>query len=103
MQRGPEMLSTAGPRLRTLLRGVKTPLSPNLGCCFILSSILLYALYLWLEPRIEHRHPKLLKEFADAVAPAKLLLSLSRRDEIHWARKVYAGIAQQIRRSQFSH
>ena len=97
------MVSAAGPRLRTALRDLKIPLGPNLGCCFVLSSVLLHALYLWLEPRIEHRHSKLLKKFADAVAPTKLLLSLSRRDEIHWTRKVYARIAQQIRRPQFSH
>src|ERR1700751_126906 len=97
------MISAAGPRLRTLLRGVETPLGPNPGCCFILSPILLHALYFRLEPRIEHRHPKLLKKFADAVAPAKLLFSLPRRDEIHWARKIYPGVAQQIRRSHFCH
>src|SRR5512136_774603 len=77
VQRGPEMVNAASPGIRTLLRGVKTPLGPNLGGCFILSSILLHALYLRLEPRIEHRDSELLKKFADAVAPAEPLLSLS--------------------------
>src|SRR5262252_7924503 len=83
VQRGPEMVSAVGPGIRTLLRGVKTPLVSNLGGCFILSSILLHALYLRLEPGIEYRDSKLLKKFADAIAPAKLFLNLSRRDEIH--------------------
>src|SRR6516225_11448096 len=44
VQRGPEMVSTAGPRLRTLLQGIKTPLGSNPGGRFVLSSILLYTL-----------------------------------------------------------
>src|SRR4029450_6517728 len=80
MQSGIELISAAGPGFRTLLRGVKTPLGPNLGGCFVLSSILLDAIYLRLEPRIEHRDSELLKKFADAIAPTKLLLGLSRRD-----------------------
>src|SRR5262245_59147401 len=83
VQRGPEMVSAAGPGIRTLLRGVKTPLGSNLGGRCILSSILLDALYLRLEPGIKHRDSQLLKEFADAIAPAELFLNLSRRDEIH--------------------
>src|SRR5262245_39472916 len=77
VQRGPEMVSADSSGIRTLLRGVETPLSPDLGGCFILSSILLHALYLWLEPGIEHRDTELLKKFADTVAPAEFLLSLS--------------------------
>src|SRR5262245_29463475 len=83
VQRGPEMVSAAGSGIRALLRRVKTPLGSNLGGCFILSSILLNALYLRLEPGIEHGDSELLKKFADAVAPAKLFLDLSRRDKIH--------------------
>src|SRR4249920_883222 len=55
VQRRPEMVSTGGPSACTLLRWVETPLGSNLCGCFILSSILLHALYLRLEPRIKHR------------------------------------------------
>src|SRR6476620_2403780 len=83
VQRRPEMVSAAGPGTCTLLRWVETPLRSNLGGCFILSSILLHALYLRLEPGIEHRDSERLKKFADTVAPAELFLNLSRCDEIH--------------------
>src|SRR4249919_531245 len=97
------MIGAAGPGIRTLFRGVKTPLSPNLGCCFILSSVLHHTLDLRLEPRIEHRDSELLKKFADTVAPAEPLLSFSRRNEIHRTRKIYARVPQQIRFFHSSH
>src|SRR5262245_55393752 len=83
MQRWPKVVSAAGPGICTFLRWIKAPLSPDLGGCFIFSSILLHALYLRLEPGVEYRDAELLKKFADAIAPAKLFLNLSRRDEIH--------------------
>src|SRR6478672_366432 len=74
VQRRPEMVSTDGPSVCTLLRWVETPLSSNLGGCFILSPILLHALYLRLEPGVEHRDSELLKKFADAIAAAEFFL-----------------------------
>src|SRR4029078_10879901 len=63
VQRRPEMVSTRGPSVCPLLRWVETPLSSNLGGCFILSPILLHALYLRLEPGVENPDSQLLTEF----------------------------------------
>src|SRR5262249_51333553 len=77
VKRGPEMVSAAGPCFGAVLRRIKTPLGTDPSGRLILSSILFYAVYLRLEPRIEYGNPELLKKLADTVAPAKLLLSLS--------------------------
>jgi len=82
------MVSAARPCLGALFRGIKTPLGADFGGRLILSPIFLYALYLWLEPRIEDGDSQLLKKLTDPVAPAEHLLRFARCDKIHRPRKI---------------